>query len=266
MAEVLTLKLLVTHLGDGRTTEVLVAVGEQTSSIAAVKERISELDGIEAANQYLFRLGCELGDDEVIRRSCELYLFVGDTKFKWDSAGEAAAAGGIYALVNATTMRRVHLPLPPNVRVDNRMRMLPSMRGGIFAISLKFTRPDVAAAAAAAGITPRRMNFFPRPYVHCGLVGSDPTNGLPWFGAMMATWTDGPVWPGYKNQPPLLRLGSVLTMQWDASTCTLKYFMDGMLQCSVVHDSVRGITMQWGVDAPCRGTVIEIVGNPPGVL
>jgi hypothetical protein len=316
MAEVLPLKFLVTHLGDGRTTEVLAAVGEQTSSIAAVKERISALDGIEAANQYLFRVhdgdalsDDDLGDDEVLCASCVLYLLVGDTRFKWDSAG-FPVAGGIFALVNSKTARRDMWPFYSCVlqsRVQptmNIMRMLPSMRGvqgdechdshsdsdtdtdtdtdsdsdknsgvcsgGIFTISLKFTINAAAAAAAAA-------TGLPGPYVHCGLVASDLTKkSLPCIEAMMSQWvvTDAPggaaaaasraaafAAGGEDNAFTSIipHLGSIITIKWDANTCTQQFFMDGKQYYSLVQTFARGIPLQWAVEAPCRGTVIEIV-------
>jgi hypothetical protein len=298
MGEVLPLKLLVTHLGDGRTTDVLVAVGEQTSSIAAVKERISELDGIEAANQYLFRVddalgdGDDLGDDEVLCASCELYLFVGDTRFKWDSAG-AHVAGGIYALVNATTVHRDMWPSQRKCDAMHFMRTHPSMRGGdtyddgdknsdknsgicsggIFTISLKITRPDDAIAAAIAAFTVH--DYTPGPYVHFGLLASDLTKKkLPCFDAMMSPWrvVDVPLTAAAaaaagagasaaapKNCASGLQLGSVITMTWDANTCTLQFFIDGKRHISIVQMSARGIPLQWAVAAACPGTVIEIV-------
>jgi hypothetical protein len=320
MAEVLPLtlklKLLVTHLGDGRTTEVVVAVGEQTSSIAAVKERISELDGIEAANQYLFRVDeydvgdCsdgggggsdDLSDDEVLCASCELYLFVGDTRFKWDSG--CASPVGIFAFVNATTVRRDEWPLEYVMDIDyDFMRTLPSMRGneccrdgdiygknmcsgGIFTISLKFTRSDDAIAAAAwaaiadadaaddaaayddihdNGHLPGPQNL-PRPHVNFGLVATDLTEET---GLMMgSSWrvVDAPRRTaadadgnGNANQS-VIHLGSVITAKWDANKCRLQVFMDGKLHATNVQRGARGIPLQWAVAAACSGTVIEIV-------
>jgi hypothetical protein len=287
-------------------------VGEQTSSIAAVKERISELDGIEAANQYLFRVheydvgdggggSDDLGDDEVLCASCELYLFVGGTRFKWDSAS-AHVAGGIFALVNSKTVRRDMGPFQRRRSTKHFMRTNPSMMmkggawhdsgtsydsdknsdigsgiigsGGIFTISLKITRPDDAIAAATADCTD---DYLPGPYVYFGLLASELTKKtLPCFDAMMSSWrvVDVPLTAAgvaaaaadaaaaaAMNCVSKIHLGSVITMTWDANTCTLEMFIDGKRHISIVQMFARGIPLQWAVAAKCSGTVIEIVEN-----
>jgi hypothetical protein len=148
----LPLTLHVTHLGDGHVTEVLVGVGEQTSSIAAVAQRISELEGIEASRVYLFRVGddgiggagsrsCCLDDGEVLRVSCELFLLVGATRFAWDCASPLIVVHaiappddvfrshyyGLYDIVNAKTVRRAGCEFNDshNMRILPRMRVLP---------------------------------------------------------------------------------------------------------------------------------------------
>jgi hypothetical protein len=101
MAEVLTLTLNVNveHLGDGRTTQLVVAQGSETSSIFAVKQRIEEVEGIKVETQRLLLLheddckgdgkdDCsianEMADNTVLHESCTLKLWVGEARFGWD--------------------------------------------------------------------------------------------------------------------------------------------------------------------------------------
>jgi hypothetical protein len=86
--ERVTMRLVVQHLGDGHTIELIVEQGEQASSIAEVKKMIRELGGVAAARQQLFCADEEqpLEDDHVVMESCTLFLLVGDTNYVWDSA------------------------------------------------------------------------------------------------------------------------------------------------------------------------------------
>jgi hypothetical protein len=63
------LNVNVEHLGDGRTTQLVVAEGTETSSIFAVKQRIEEVEGIKMGTQRLLLLpllhdGSEVDDGD----------------------------------------------------------------------------------------------------------------------------------------------------------------------------------------------------------
>ena len=90
----MNLSVNVEHLGDGRTTKLVVARGYETSSIFAVKQRIEEVEGIKVETQRLILLlhgnagsDCnvdEMADNIVLHEPCTLKLWVGEARFGWD--------------------------------------------------------------------------------------------------------------------------------------------------------------------------------------
>jgi hypothetical protein len=274
VVDTLTVTVTVEHLGDGHATDVRVVRGVHTSSVAAVKKRVSELDGIAANRQLLFRADAEdcLDDDEVFRESCMVYLLVGDASYEWDSASPLLSKEGcdgieyrdrapceLYTRVNAKLVCRAVL----DVNHAHTMGILPSNRGEdcfgeVVTISLRFTCDTTVDSSG-----PIREHS-----AYCGLMeaGNIVTQSARSLSSLMtnsfvAGWgvrrgkVDGILCcrcAGTRSHT-----GVVVTMQWDTAKGTLRFLLDGK-----PHDLTgipRDIPMQWAVEVPHRGPRVEIV-------
>jgi hypothetical protein len=153
------------------------------------------------------------------------------------------------------------------------MRALPSMRGGglggsIFTVSLKFTRPDAAdttkpifghsvrcGLTPAGDITNQTLLFaFASAWSVAAPAASDDEGAEGAAAVCMSVGSKcGSEISGQQH------FGSVITMQWDSARGTLRFLVDGKPHGSDLPGIPRDVHMQWAVEAPWRGTVIEIV-------
>ena len=269
----------VEHLGDGHATDVRVVRGVHTSSVAAVKKRVSELDGIAANRQLLFRADAEdcLDDDEVFCESCTVYLLVGNTQFEWDSASPLLAKEGcdgieyrdrapceLYTRVSAKLVCRTVL----DVNHAHTMGILPSIRGEdcsgeVVTISLRFTCDTTVDSSG-----PIREHS-----AYCGLVEADNTvrQSARSARSMSSLRTNSFVagWGVRRGKADGIlccrcavtrsHFGVVVTMQWDTAKGTLRFLLDGKPHGGDLSGIPKNIPMQWAVEVPHRGPRVEIV-------
>jgi hypothetical protein len=271
-----TVVVTVEHLGDGHATDVRVVRGVRTSSVAAVKKRVSELDGIAANRQLLFRADAEhcLDDDEVLRESCTVYLLVGDASYGWDSASPLLSKKGcdgieyrdrapceLYTRVSTKLVCRTVL----DVNHAHTMGILPSIRGEdcsgeVVTISLRFTCDTTDDSSEPI----RELSTY------CGLMeaGNSVTQSARSLSSLMtnsfvAGWgvrrgkADGILCRRCAGTRP--HFGVVVTMQWDTDKGTLRFLLDGKPHGSDLTGIPKHIPMQWAVEVPHRGSRIEIV-------
>jgi hypothetical protein len=268
MAEVLKLplKLLVTHLGDGRTTQLVVAEGTETSSIFAVKQRIEEVEGTKVETQRLILLNShsghegtdtdEVADNIVLHASCTLALLVGEARFGWDPR-TAHKISDFYVQTDPRTYTRTDAARPrPGVAraLCPHMSIYPPMRpamtrqhvytgsscpADVHTISMRFQVDDDDDIRVLCGVrdvsTPIARYFY------------EPKEGV------------------------VIPARSVLTMQYDAVYRTLDCFVDGkrkrtgtdstfgLVHHAPVSNGPVPVDLTWSVLGPPEVSTYEIV-------
>jgi hypothetical protein len=256
---VLTLKLLVTHLGDGRTTQLVVAEGTETSSIFAVKQRIEEVEGIKVETQRLIRLrhedggnendgnenDCidEMADNIVLHASCTLNLLVGEARFGWDPR----TAHEISEYVQ--TDRRTYTRRQPLRSGDDDVRVVFPLLGHHMSIY-----PPIMKQPCAHGNCFHLSMRFQVDHDHDIRVYCGVQEGGTWF-----------------HEPrggAMIPARSVLTMRLDVFRRTLECFVDGVpfrstcggpSHCIAFSTKRGGQQMTWGVLGPPEVSAYEIV-------
>jgi hypothetical protein len=236
----LRLNVNVEHLGDGRTTQLFVAEGTETSSIFAVKQRIEEVEGIKVEAQRLLRHDCndEMADNIVLHASCTLQLWIGEARFGWDPR-TAHEISDIYVQSNPRTYTRVGPPDPRNgLRTHFFMSIYPPMvRCGLKnPYSAKVCQEERKACNDVHTISLRfHVDHDKATRVFCGV-------------------TRGPM-PLQVEIP----FRSVLTMRLDfKGKGKLTYFVDGVRTGKVQADIPLRV-MTWTVLGPPEVSAYEIV-------